>query len=52
MYFGLMVVNVTKISHKRKNKGLFSIEKYIENEKNCHIIIIRKHSDLKAITSL
>ena len=34
MYFGFMVVNVTKISHKRKNKGLFSIEKiYREWEK-------------------
>ena len=45
-----MVVNVTA-SQKRKNKGLLSTEKNI-NEKKYHIIIIRKCFNLKFFASL
>ena len=38
-----MVVNVLKISQKRKNKSLLSIEKKLYNEKKCNSIIIRKY---------
>ena len=44
-----MVVNVTKISEKIKNKSLLSIEK---NKKKCHIIIIRKYFNLENFASL
>ena len=48
-----MVVNVTKIYPKMKNKSLLSIEKKIlQNEKKRFIIIIKKHFNLENIASL
>ena len=49
-----MVVNVTKIYPKMKNKSLLSIEKkkILQNEKKRFIIIIKKHFNLKNIASL
>ena len=38
-----MIVKVTKISQKMKNKSLLSIKKILENEKKCLIIIIRNY---------
>ena len=36
-----MVVKDTNISQKMKNKNWLSIEKILQNEKNCFIITIR-----------
>ena len=36
-----MVVNITKISQRMKNKGLLSIEENIMEREKCFIIIIR-----------
>ena len=38
-----MVVNITKISQKMKTKSLLSIEKILQNEKKCLIIIIKNY---------
>ena len=38
-----MVMNVTKISQKMKNKSLLSIEKNIIELKKCQIILIRDY---------
>ena len=39
------------LSEEEKQK-LVSIEKILQNEKKCHIIIIRKHFNLKFFVSL
>ena len=48
-----IVVNITKVSQKMKNKGLLSIENnIIQNEKKCFILIIRKCFNLENFASL
>ena len=42
-----MVVNVTKIPQKMKNRSLWSIEKILKNERKHFIIIIRKYFNLE-----
>ena len=49
---GNMVVNITKISQKMKNKSLLSIEKNITESEKCHIVIVGKYFNLENFTSL
>ena len=46
-----MIVNVTNISQKMKNKSLLSIKKQ-KNDKKCVIIIIIKYQNLENLDSL
>ena len=45
-------LNVAKVSQKMKMKSLVSIEKMLQNDKKCDIIIIRKFFNLEKIAPL
>ena len=44
---GYIAVKAKKISQKRKNESLLSIENILKDEKKCHIILIRKYFNLE-----
>ena len=45
-------LNIAKVSQKMKMKSLVSIEKMLQNDKKCDIIIIRKFFNLEKIAPL
>ena len=47
-----MIMNVTKISQKMKNKSLLSIEKKLQNEKKHPFIIIKNTCFKNSILNL
>ena len=44
---GYIAVKAKKISQKRKNESLLSIENILKDENKCHIILIRKYFNLE-----